>query len=142
MPFYILWCIIFKPGTHACFLEIVFVGMLVCVCVCVCVSATEGTSNQWHKWCDIGCVWLVKPILQLFSLLPSINCMGVALVMQCIMYTWKIYQSWHAIHRRKHINYLVVATRGSALVINLSGRMQCDEFKRKQDFSFTVIILA
>ena len=31
-------------------------------------------------WCDVGHVPLVTPILQLFSLLPSINWMGVALV--------------------------------------------------------------
>ena len=39
------------------------------------------------------------------------------------------------------MNYLVVATRWSALFIKVSGQMRNDEFKRL-GFSFTVTVLA
>ena len=54
--------------------------------------------------CDIGYVWLVKPVLQLFSLLPSINWMGVALLTQRVVHTRPKYQSWCCTsHGRRHI---------------------------------------
>ena len=60
------------------------VYMSVCVCVCVYVSTLRTLITSGVVWCDIG---LVKPILQLFSLLPLINWMGIALVThQCIMH--------------------------------------------------------
>ena len=35
-----------------------------CVCLSVCVSTPEGINNQR---CDVGCVLLVKQVLQLFT---------------------------------------------------------------------------
>ena len=55
--------------------------MFVCVCLCVSVCLPpRPLLTSGMIWCDIGRVRLVKPILQLFSLLPSINWMGVVLV--------------------------------------------------------------
>ena len=64
--------------------EIIFVYISVCVCLPLKALITSGMI-----WCDIGHVCLVKPVLQLFSLLPSINWIGVALVTQ------------HAVHTRQ-----------------------------------------
>ena len=112
------------------------------MCVCVYVSTPRPLITSGMIWCDVGCLWLVKPILQLFSLLPLINWIGMTLVTQCIMHARQRYWSWHCTsHRRRCINYLVVATRWSALVIKMSGRMHSDEFKRCLGFSFTVIVL-
>ena len=86
---------------------------------------------------------LIKPVRQLFSLLLSINWMGAALVTQLVMHARQRCRSWHrTIHRRRHINYLMVATRWSTSFIKVSGRMCSDEFKRTLGFSFTVIVLA
>ena len=131
---------IIKPGMCGCrpcasgFLKLfLFVRRYVCVCV----SAPEGINNQCMIWCDIGCVWLVKPILQHFSLLPSISWMGMALVTQRIVHTRQRCWSWHRNnHRKRCINYL------AALVIKLSGWMHSHEFKRRLGFNYTVIILA
>ena len=129
------------PGFLKSFL---FAHQYVCVCVSVCPSVCPPpwpliTSDM--IWCDIGRVWLVKPILQLFSLLPSINWMGVALVTQRVMHATQKCQSWCCTnHGRRRINYLAVATRRSTSVIKVNGRMHSDEFKRRLDFSFTVII--
>ena len=71
--------IFIKPGTRGrrlCiwFLEIALVRASVCVCVfvclSVCVSAPKSINNQWHDWCDIGCVRLVKQVSRLF---PAFN---------------------------------------------------------------------
>ena len=91
----------------------------------------------------VGRVRWVKPILQLFSLLLSINWMGVALVRQHIVHARQRCQIWcHASHRRRHTNYLAVATRWSTSVIKVSGQMRSDKFKRWLGFSFKVIVLA
>ena len=117
---------------HAWFLEIIlFTLRYVCVCVCVpvCLSPRPLITSG-VIWYDIGHVWLVTHIPQLSSLLPSINWMGVALVTQCVVHTRQRYQSWHhTSHRRRYINYLVTATRWSALAIKLSGWMHSDKFK-------------
>ena len=97
--------------------------------------------TRYVIWCDIGNVWLVKPVLQLFRILSSTNWKGVALVTQRVLHSRKKCQSWHCTsHRRRHINYIAVATRRSASVIKVSGWMRIDEFKRRLGFSFTVII--
>ena len=80
-------------------------------------------------WCDIRHVWLVKPVLQLFTILLPIHWKGGALVTQCVMHARQRCQSWHCTsHRRRHINYLAVATRQSVLVIKVSGWMRSNEF--------------
>ena len=66
------------------FFEIVFVYTSVCVSVYLPEKALITSGVIWY---DIGHVWLVKPILQLLSLLPLINWMGVALVTQHITHT-------------------------------------------------------
>ena len=127
-------------AAYAWFLKIIFVHASVCVCICVCVhvSTPEGINNQW---CDIGRVWLVKPILQPFKILLLINWKGVALVTQCIVHARLRCWSWHhTSHRRRRINYLVVATRWSTLVIKVIGQMRNNEFNRRLVFNFTVII--
>ena len=58
------------------------VGMCACVLVCVhaCLSvclSPRALITSGMMWCDTGREWLVKPILQLFSLLSSINWMGM-----------------------------------------------------------------
>ena len=91
------------------FLKIVFVNASVCVCMCVWVSACQlprELITSSVTWCDIDCVWLVKPVLQLFKILPSINWKGVALVTQRVVHTKQRCQSWHhTSHKRWHINY-------------------------------------
>ena len=138
-----MWLKAHTPGFLKSFLLIhwyVCVHVCVCACLCVCVSTPKGINNLWS---NVGHVWLVKPILQLFSLLLSINWMGMALVTQCIMNARHRYWSWHSTsHRRRYINYLVVATRWSTSVIKVSGQMCSDKFKRWLGFSFTVIVLA
>ena len=137
-----------KPGAHG--LRLHAPGFLksflfACQYVCLCVCPPQGINNQW---CDIGCVWLVKQVLQLFSAfscfiwhLPSIKWMVVALVTQCVMYARQRSRSWCCTsHRRRRINYLVVVTRWSALVIKVSGRMRSNELKRRLGFSFILII--
>ena len=115
-----------KPGVCIPGFLKLFLFMYQYVCLCVCVSAPAGINNQW---CDIGHVWLVKPVLQLFSL-----------VTQHVMYTKQTCQSWHhTSHGRRHINYLAVATRWSGSVIKVSGWMHSDEFKWRLGFSFIVI---
>ena len=106
----------------------VCVGVYVCLSVCLC--ALKDINNQWHDmvW-YIDLVWLVKPVLQLCRILPSINWKGVALVTQWVMHTRQKCQSWHCTsHRRRHINYLTVVTRWSASVIKLSGWMCSNKF--------------
>ena len=129
-----MWQRLRVPGFLKSFL---FVYWCVCVCVCVCVS----TPKTVNILCDIDRVWLVKPILKLFSLLLSVNWMGVALVAQHIMHTRPRYRNCcHASHGRRHINHLAVATRQSALVIR---KGECsNKFKTRPGFSFTVIVLA
>ena len=112
------------------------------MCVCLCVSTLKALITSGMIWCDIGRVWLVKSIVQVFNLLPSINWMGVALVIQCVMHARQRCWRWrHTIHRKRRINYLAVATRWSALFIKVNGQMHSDRFKRL-GFSFTVIVLA
>ena len=74
---------------------------------------------------------MVKPVLRLISLLPLINWMGVALVTLYIVHARQDAKVDAILcgHRRKHINYLAIATRWSALVIKVSGRMSSDESK-------------
>ena len=134
--------IIFKPSTRAAegCAHLVswncFVHMSVCVCLCVCLRALIASGVIW---CDIGRMWLVKPALQLFRILPSINWKGVVLVTQHIVHDRQRCQSWHSTsHRRRHINYLAVATRQNALVIKVSRQIHSNEFKRRLGFSFTV----
>ena len=62
--------------------------------------------------------------------------MGVALVTQHVVHARQ------RCHKRRHINYLAVATRWSTLVIKVSEQMHSNEFKRRLDFSFTVMVLA
>ena len=132
------------------FLEIIFVRISVCVCVCVCVCVyvcvyvcecvcvsvsvsmcppLRALITSGVIWCDIGRVWLVKPIIQLFSLLMSVNWIGVALVTQHVRQ--KCQSCCCTSHRRRRINYLAVATSQSTLVIKMSGWMRSDEFKRR-----------
>ena len=146
--------LLFKPYEHGCSL-VSWNRMLVCMCVCVCVhvsvcvcvyvcaSKLRALITSGVMWCDVSCMWLIKSVLQLFSFLPSINWIGLALVTQCIMQTKRRCQSLHhTSHRRSSINYLVVVTRRSPSVIKVSGRMRSDKFKRSLGFSFTVMILA
>ena len=114
------------------------INMCVSVCFPLRVLITSGVI-----WCHTGWVWLVKPILQLFSLLLSINWKSVVLVTQLIVHAKQRCPSWcRTSHRRRRINYLAVATRWSASIIKVSGRMHSDKFKRRLGFSFTVIIKA
>ena len=146
-----LYCI--KPGAscwrpHASdfFKSFLFARRYLCVCLCVCLSLCLllwALITIDMIWCDKGRVWLVKPVLQLFSLLLSINWMAVALVTQRIAHTRQRCWSWRCtIHRRRCINYLVVATRRSTSFIKVSGQMHNDKFKRRLGFSFTLIVLA
>ena len=143
--------IFYKPGVRGLWPRVpgflksfVFMHWYVCVCVCVSVyPPLRILITSGVIWCDMGRLWLVKPILQLFSLLPSINWMGMALVTQCVMHTRQRCWSWHCtIHRRRLINYLAVATTWSASVIKMSGQIHSNEFKRRLGFSFTIMILA
>ena len=111
--------------------------------ICVC-SPPRALITSGMIWCDIGHMWLVKPILQLFSILPSINLANIqTMKLQQVMHARQRCRSWrHTSHRRRCINYLAVAARQSALIIKLSGWMRSDELKRRLDFNFTVIILA
>ena len=122
------------------------IGMCMCVCASVCLSvclAPRALITSGVIWCDIGRVWLVKPVTQLFSLLLSIKWMGMALVTQHVMHARQRWQSWcRTSNGRRHINYLAVVTRQSASVIKVSRRMCSDKFKRRIGFSFTIIILA
>ena len=131
---------ILKPGAHSTRL-ISWNHFCSNVSMCVCVSAPEGINNQWHVWCNMGHVWLIKPILQFFRKLPLIKWKSVALVTQYVMHTRQRCWSWRLTsHRRRHINYLVVATRQSTADIKVRGLMRSDEFKRWLGFSFTVKI--
>ena len=53
--------------------------------MCVCLPPRELITSGMI-WCDVGHVRLVKPVLQLFSLLLLINWMGMALVTQCVVH--------------------------------------------------------
>ena len=98
---------------------ILFMRWYVCVSVCLPLK-TLITSGM--IWCNIGTVWLVKPVLQLFSILMLIKCMGMTIVTQCIMHAWQRRQRWcHTSHRMKHIKCLSVATRRSTSVIRWTG---------------------
>ena len=98
-----------------------FACLYVCMCVCL-YAPLRQLITSGMIWCDIDCVRLVKPILQLFSLFLSINWMGVALLPQHVMYARQRYRSRRCTsHGRRRINYLAVATRWSASVINVSG---------------------
>ena len=125
-------------GLHTWFLEIIcFVHASMCVSVCpsVCLPP-RALITSGMIWCDIGYVWLVKPVPQVFSLLPSINWMGVALVTQCVVHARQRCWSWcHIIHKRRHINYLVITTRWSTLFIKMNGWMHSNSFKRTLGFS-------
>ena len=63
------------------------------VCVCVCVSAPEVINNKWRDMLRYRPCAIVKSILQLFSLLPSINWIGVTLVTQHFVYVTQRCQS-------------------------------------------------
>ena len=88
-------------------------------------------------WYDIGHVWLVKQVLQLF---PAFSCLirmtlavnkmdGHDLSNTFLRAHRQRCQSWCcASYKRRHINYLVVVTRRSALVIKVSGEMRSSEF--------------
>ena len=69
--------------------ECVCVCARVCVCayVYVCLSAPRALITSGMIWCDTGRVRLVKSILQLFRILPSIDWMGVAIVRQYVVHT-------------------------------------------------------
>ena len=123
-------CVCVCVCVHVCVCVYVHVCVCACVCVCVCVCAclsvclpprsliTSGTI-----WCDIGHVWLVKPILVLFTLLLSINWKGIALVTRHIVHVrQKCQSSCHIRHIRRCINNLAVTTRHSASVIKVSGK--------------------
>ena len=135
------FCFAYRLLNHTWFLEIIlFARRYVFLPVC---PPLRALITSGMIWCDIGHVWLVKQVLRLFSILPSINWKGLALVTQGAMHAKQRCQSWcHTSHRRRRINYLAVATRWSATVIKVSGWMHSDDFKRRQDFSFTVIIWA
>ena len=112
-----LW--LHAPGFLKSFL---FARRYLSVCVSICVSAPEGINNHWHDQCDIGHLWLVKPIVLLFRILPLINWKSVTLVTQYIMHSRQRCRSWCCTsHKRRCISYLAVATRCSALVIKVSG---------------------
>ena len=117
-----------------------------CMCVCLCLSVCQPSRpliTSGAILCDVGRVWLVKPILQLFNLLLSMNWMGVALVTQHVVHARQRYWSWHHTnHERRSTNYLAAATGRSALVIKMSGQIRSNEFERQLGFSFTVIVLA
>ena len=109
-----------------------------CVCVSVCLPPRALITSGMIR-CDIGPVWLVKPDLQFFSLLLSI--LGVTLVTQHVVHARKRCGSWHhAIHKKRHINYLAVAIRWSISFIKVSGWMRSNKSKRRLGFNFTVII--
>ena len=109
------------PGFLKSFL---FMHQYVYVCMCACVSVClppRPLITSGVIWRDIGHVWLVKPILQLFSLLPLINWMGIVLVTQCVVHARQRFWNWRCTsHRRRRINYLPVATRWSTSVIKVS----------------------
>ena len=111
--FLVLGCIIitrkcFKPGVHsqrastpgflkllwsACRYACVCVCVCVCVCPCVHVCPPPRPLITSHViWCDIGRVWLVKQVIQLFPgfnyfirHLLSITWMDVAILTQHVM---------------------------------------------------------
>ena len=140
---------IFKPDTCGWRLQPRVPGFLksfLFACQYVCLSVyphPRALIISGLIWCDIGHVWLGKPVLQLFSLFLLINWMGMALVTQHVVHTWQRCQSWCCtIHRRRRINYLAVATRQSTSFIKVSGQMHSNEFKRRLGFNFTIIVLA
>ena len=106
--------ILISLKNSGCMRPVVLMSMCVYVCLCVSALITGGMI-----WCDIGLVWLVKPILQLFSLLPSINWMGMALVTQHLMHIRQRWQNCCCTSHGRCINYLAIATRCSTLVIKV-----------------------
>ena len=80
---------LFLNQARAWFLEIALVCMSVCVCVCL---PPRPLITSGVIWCNIGCVQLVKQVLQLFPAfnyfirhLPSIKWMGMAILTQHIV---------------------------------------------------------
>ena len=130
-----------KPGAPG-FLKSFCLHISRCVCLSVCLPPRELIISGMI-WCDTGYVWLVKPVLQFFKILLSINWKGVALVTQRIMHArqrcWSLRRTSH---RRRCINYLRSSSNKTEHfdLIKVSGRMRSNEFKRKLGFSFTVTI--
>ena len=141
--------LVFKPGaygrrphTPSFSKSFLFARRYVCMCVSVCLPPRPLITSGVIL-CDTGCVWFVKSILQLFSLLPSINWMGGALVTQRVMQTRPRYRNWRCtVHGRRHISYLAVATKQSASIIKVNRRMLGDKFKSRIGFSLTAVVLA
>ena len=113
--------------------------LCISMCVSVCLPLRALITSGMICF-DIGRVWLAKPVVQVLSLLSSINCIGVALVIQCTVHARQRCQSWRlTIHRRRRISYLAIATRRTASFIKVSGWMRRDSFKRRLGFSFIII---
>ena len=99
----------FKPSAvHTWLLEIALVHALVCVfvcvCMCVCVSVCPPPRvliTSGVIWCDIGHMQLVKQVLRLSPAfnyfiwhLPSIEWMGVAILIQHVVNAYQRKLKW------------------------------------------------